>query len=156
MRWGLLILVLIAGGCRAPMADDTYVCESYAASHYVPPVTDGTTTVAEVTARLGAPSFQAEGGRLTAWRVILVQSDRELTFAEYEQGACFGDPWVGAKLLSARREKVARDGVVLVAGPEMLSERPRLLACRDAEYSLVLVADPRGTVIRHAFRRIPP
>lgn len=141
-------------GCAAdtaPLLDPAHI-----AARHLPPVEDGRTTLAQLSARLGEPPVRFPADRLAAYRLVLVENEEELP-SRY--------PWGLRAPLSmgpndypfaVRIKKLDENGVLSVVREGDADRRPFRLATRGAEYTLVLELDGQETVLRHALVRVWP
>jgi hypothetical protein len=128
--------------------DEKYVSVSFVRERWLGFLKDGTTNRQDLLASLGEPTGQYAGGRIFAYRLLLVEDEREklakarMLFKEAD--------------INDRREALAKKGRLLVYRREMKADLGLELFAREAEYSLVIVFDDRGTVSKSSLRRVLP
>jgi hypothetical protein len=146
---GTVVFLVVAAGCALTL-DDRYVRESFVRGRWLQFLQDGRTSQQEVTASLGEPSAYLQDGKILAYRLILVEEDREVTEEEYQQDK-------GSKsAVNKRRQALSENGRLLVVRGTMEDERFWLLRSRAAEYSLVLMFDESHILRTHSFLRVAP
>jgi len=143
------LLLFVGAGC-APTLDASYVRESFVHGRWLQFIQDGRTSQNEVTSSLGEPSVYFQDGKILAYRLILVEEDREVTEEEFRLAG--GSP----STVNKRRKALSEKGLLLVVRGNMKEERFWQLRSRAAEYSLILVFDDRDILRTHNLLRVGP
>ena len=155
----LFILCLLLIGCAHEKLDDTFVSEPYVRERWLTYLADGKTERSEIIQRLGEPTSSFQDGTILGYRLILVEGGQDLSEKAYRGilinldaayiGGYYG--WV-----DNRRKVLSEKGSLFTVREQNREEKLLEILSREAEYSLVLVFDNRGTLARHRLRRIMP
>ena len=145
--------------CAHGNLDETFVSEPYVRDRWLPFIVDGKTERNEIIQRLGEPSSGFQDNKILGYRLILVEEGRDVSETEYRNiivnresaylGGYYG--WV-----DNRRKVLSEKGSLFTVREQNREEKLLEILSREAEYSLVLVFDNRGTLARHRLRRIMP
>jgi len=154
----------LATACTLPMMSlqrapgETLTSEPHLRDRWLPRLEDGATRREDVVAALGDPTSTFQANAILAYRLLLVDGPEPLTSRAHRSlvgaggwSAVFSDGWARIGR-DARREAL----VLGVAHQDRSDERLLWELSREAEYSLVLVFDDRGILLRHALTRILP
>jgi len=155
----VFILFLMLIGCAHEKLDETLVSEPYVRQRWLPFLAEGKTERNEIIQRLGEPTSRFLSGKILGYRLILIEGGQDLSEKEYRSilinldaayiGGYYG--WV-----DNRRKVLSEKGSLFTVREQNREEKLLEILSREAEYSLVLVFDNRGTLARHRLRRIMP
>jgi hypothetical protein len=155
----VFILFLMLIGCAHEKLDETFVSEPYVRERWLPFVVDGKTERKKIIRRLGEPSSGFQDNKILGYRLILVEEGRDISEKEYRSilinlGAAYLQGYYG--WVDNRRKLLSEKGTLFTVREQNKEEKLLEILSREAEYSLVLVFDNRGTLARHRLRRIMP
>ena len=155
----VFILFLMLIGCAHENLDETLVSEPYVRQRWLPFLAEGKTERNEIIQKLGEPTSSFQDGTILGYRLILVEGGQDLSEKAYRGilinldaayiGGYYG--WV-----DNRRKVLSEKGSLFTVREQNREEKLLEILSREAEYSLVLVFDNRGTLARHRLRRIMP
>lgn len=153
------IMFALVFACAHGNLDETFVSEPYVRERWLPFIVDGKTERKEIIQRLGEPSSGFQDNKILGYRLILIEGGQDLSEKEYRGilinldaayiGGYYG--WV-----DNRRKVLSEKGTLFTVREQNREEKLLEILSREAEYSLVLVFDNRGTLARHRLRRIMP
>jgi len=153
------IMLALVMACAHGNLDETFVSEPYVRERWLPFIVDGKTERKEIIQRLGEPSSGFQDNKILGYRLILIEGGQDLSEKEYRGilinldaayiGGYYG--WV-----DNRRKVLSEKGTLFTVREQNREEKLLEILSREAEYSLVLVFDNRGTLARHRLRRIMP
>jgi hypothetical protein len=146
-------------GCAHENLDERLISEPYVRERWLSYLEDGKTKQEEIIRRLGEPTFGYQNNGILGYRLILVEDGRDLSEKEYRsillnvESAYLGRyyTWV-----NDRRKQLTEKGTLFTVREQNKDDKLLEILSREAEYSLVLVFDDRGTLARSSLRRIMP
>jgi hypothetical protein len=149
----------LATACAPETLNESFVSEAYARERWLPFVVDGKTERDEIIRTIGEPTSSFQNGSILGYRMILVEGGKDVSEKEYRDlilnrdsaylGSAYG--WV-----NNRRLVLSEKGTLFTVREQNKEDKLLEILSREAEYSLVLVFDYQGILVRHSFRRIMP
>lgn len=148
--------IAVLAGCSAGLQPSP-VDES-SPGRWLPSIRDGATTRYEIIALWGLPASEYEEGRIAAYRLLLLDSDSELTEGEYERRLAEiallpASPTGG---IAGDLERLSASHVFVAIRSDNRDFYLKRLITRPREYGLILVYEPTGVVRRHALVHVYP
>jgi hypothetical protein len=155
----VFILFLMLIGCAHEKLDEALVSEPYVRQRWLPFLAEGKTERNEIIQRLGKPTSSFQDGTILGYRLILVEEGRDVSEKEYRdiivnRESAYLSGYYG--WVDNRRKVLSEKGSLFTVREQNKEEKLFEILSREAEYSLVLVFDNRGTLARHRLRRIMP
>ena len=155
----LFIVLLVLTACAHEKLDETFISEPSVRERWLPFLADVKTEKSEIIQRLGEPTSSFQNGAILGYRLILVEEGRELQEEEYrktiiQHDVAYVTPYYG--WVNNRRKQLSEKGSLLTLREENKDDGLFDILTREAEYSLILIFDDHGTLIKHNLRRIMP
>ena len=161
LRRVLLLFIMLGSlfACATEPLDETFVSEPYVKERWLPFLADGKTEKNGIIQRLGEPTSSFQNHAILGYRLILVEEGRALQEEEYrkiiiQHDVAYVTPYYG--WVNNRRKQLSEKGSLLTLREENKDDGLFDILTREAEYSLILIFDDHGTLIKHNLRRIMP
>ena len=152
-RWSAVAGGFVLAACATALGEQDVGVERIAA-RWLPPITAGQTSVAELSRTLGPPTATIGGGE-HCW--VLMPVDAEARVEVRSDGYCPGQASLGGGATrTAHRAELLRTGVCRCVTAAELAARALWPTVREAEFHLVVVDDGDGRVARWSLLRVLP